>query len=144
MNNLNLSNPKMMDVAVPANLQVGLSQEELAERGMSIECEDAKGRVGEEGALFIDVRDRSERERHGTIPGSTLVPYPDLDEHLAPDGVLRRLVAAASGPTIFYCAFGERSAMAVQAAKEAGLDGVVNLRGGIDAWARAGGPLDSP
>src|SRR4029079_4709011 len=33
MNNLNLPNPKMMDVAVPANMRVGLAQEEIARRG---------------------------------------------------------------------------------------------------------------
>ncbi|MET0868004.1 MAG: MBL fold metallo-hydrolase, partial [Pseudorhodoplanes sp.] len=36
MNNLNLPNPKMMDVAVPANLHVGLHQEEIAKRGWAI------------------------------------------------------------------------------------------------------------
>src|SRR5829696_155489 len=30
MNNLNLPNPKMMDVAVPANMRVGFAQEEIA------------------------------------------------------------------------------------------------------------------
>ena len=30
MNNLNLPNPKMMDVAVPANLRIGLAQSEVA------------------------------------------------------------------------------------------------------------------
>jgi len=32
MNNLNLSNPKMMDVAVPANMRQGLVQQEIARR----------------------------------------------------------------------------------------------------------------
>src|SRR5437763_8848034 len=33
MNGLNLPNPKMMDVAVPANIRVGLAQAELGRRG---------------------------------------------------------------------------------------------------------------
>src|SRR5947209_12630401 len=33
MNSLNLPNPKMMDVAVPANMRVGLAQEAIAQRG---------------------------------------------------------------------------------------------------------------
>ena len=33
MNGLNLSNPKMMDVAVPANMRQGLHQDEVARRG---------------------------------------------------------------------------------------------------------------
>ena len=33
MNNLNLPDPKMMDVAVPANVKIGLAQDEIAQRG---------------------------------------------------------------------------------------------------------------
>ena len=33
MNNLKLPNPKMMDVAVPANMHVGLHQDEVARKG---------------------------------------------------------------------------------------------------------------
>src|SRR6201988_3748374 len=36
MGNLKLPNPKMMDVAVPANMHVGLHQEELDKQGLSL------------------------------------------------------------------------------------------------------------
>src|SRR6266542_4298957 len=36
MNNLKLPNPRMMDVAVPANMKVGLVQEEIARRGWTL------------------------------------------------------------------------------------------------------------
>src|SRR4051794_32180460 len=36
MSNLKLSNPKMMDVAVPANMRVGLAQDEIARRGWTV------------------------------------------------------------------------------------------------------------
>src|SRR5262249_12343821 len=39
MNNLNLSNPKMMDVAVPANMRQGLVQAEIARRGWAVSAE---------------------------------------------------------------------------------------------------------
>jgi rhodanese-related sulfurtransferase len=42
---------------------------------------------------------------------------------------------------VFFCAFGERSAMAVAAAKEAGLASTAHIAGGIDAWKKAGGPV---
>jgi sulfur dioxygenase len=42
---------------------------------------------------------------------------------------------------LFYCAFGERSAMAVQAAQDAGLVSTLHVEGGIDAWKKAGGAL---
>jgi rhodanese-related sulfurtransferase len=40
---------------------------------------------------------------------------------------------------LFYCAAGERSAMAVQAAQDAGLAGARHIEGGIIAWKREGG-----
>src|SRR5947207_397116 len=40
MNNLNLPNPKMMDVAVPANMHVGLSQDAIKERGWAVTAEE--------------------------------------------------------------------------------------------------------
>ena len=43
MNNLNLSNPKMMDVAVPANMRQGLAQQEIARRGWAVTAEQATG-----------------------------------------------------------------------------------------------------
>ena len=42
---------------------------------------------------------------------------------------------------VFYCAFGERSAMAVQAAQDVGLTSACHLQGGVAAWKKAGGPL---
>src|ERR1700722_16126435 len=41
MNNLKLSNPKMMDVAVPANMRVGLLQEDIVRRGWAISASQA-------------------------------------------------------------------------------------------------------
>src|SRR6185436_12183038 len=135
MNNLKLPNPKMMDVAVPANMKVGLAQAEIAKRGWSVSAADALAMVGKTGVAFIDLREKSEREKHGVIPGSLHAPYPELAENIAPGGLLRGL---ASGQRIlFYCAFGERSAMAVQAAQDARLTSACHMEGGIDAWKKA-------
>src|SRR5262244_2370869 len=46
MNNLHLPNPKMMDVAVPANMRVGLAQEEIAKRGWALSAEQALALLG--------------------------------------------------------------------------------------------------
>jgi rhodanese-related sulfurtransferase len=45
---------------------------------------------------------------------------------------------------LFYCAFGERSAMAVQAAQDAGLKSTRHIEGGFDAWKKAAGPVIKP
>ncbi|WP_431302496.1 MBL fold metallo-hydrolase [Sediminicoccus sp. BL-A-41-H5] len=134
MAGLNLPNPKMMDVAVPANLRQGLHQEEVARRGWAVTAEQARALVGQPGAVLIDLREKSERERHGCIPGALHAPYPDLAENIGAGGVLHELATATGKRLVFFCAFGERSAMAVQAAQDAGLGQAVHLEGGMAAW----------
>lgn len=141
MNNLKLANPKMMDVAVPANMKVGFHQEEIARRGWSVTAEQALALVGKSDVALIDLRERSERERHGIIPGALHVPYTTLQENIAAGGMLHELARSTSRRLLFYCAFGERSAMAVQAAQDAGIASARHIHGGIDAWRKASGPL---
>jgi glyoxylase-like metal-dependent hydrolase (beta-lactamase superfamily II)/rhodanese-related sulfurtransferase len=141
MNNLKLSNPKMMDVAVPANMQVGLRQAEIARRGWAVSATEALTFSGRADIALIDLREKSEREKHGTIPGSLHAPYPDLQENIGKGGMLHELATATGKRLVFYCAFGERSAMAVQAAQDAGLAGACHIEGGIAAWKKAAGPL---
>lgn len=139
MNGLNLSNPKMMDVAVPANMRQGLVQAEIARRGWAVTPEQVKDLLGRRDIALIDLRERTERARHGVIRGALHVPYPELQENIQPGGVLHEL--AIEKRLVFYCAFGERSAMAVQAAQDAGLAASCHIEGGIDAWKRANGPV---
>jgi sulfur dioxygenase len=141
MNNLKLSNPKMMDVAVPANMQVGLRQAEIARRGWAVTAAEALAFPGRTDLALIDLREKSEREKYGTIPGSLHAPYPDLQENIGKGGMLHELAMATGKRLVFYCAFGERSAMAVQAAQDAGLTGACHIEGGIAAWKNAAGPL---
>jgi rhodanese-related sulfurtransferase len=68
-------------------------------------------------------------------------PYTDLQDNISPGGMLHELAATTGKRVLFYCAFGERSAMAVQAAQDAGLRTACHIEGGIDAWKKAGGPL---
>jgi glyoxylase-like metal-dependent hydrolase (beta-lactamase superfamily II)/rhodanese-related sulfurtransferase len=141
MSNLKLANPKMMDIAVPANVKVGLAQEKIALRGWAVTATQALALVGKPDVALIDLRERSERERHGTIPGSLHVPYPALQENISEGGMLHELAKSTNKRLLFYCAFGERSAMAVQAAQDAGLASACHIQGGIDAWKKMSGPL---
>jgi rhodanese-related sulfurtransferase len=141
MNNLKLPNPKMMDVAVPANMKVGLAQTEIAKRGLALSALDAMGLLGRTDVAFIDLRETREREKHGVIPGSLHAPYPDLTANIRPGGLIHEL-GGAGKRILFYCAFGERSAMAVQAAQDAGLKSACHVQGGIEAWKKASGPLE--
>jgi sulfur dioxygenase len=141
MNNLKLPDPRMMDVAVPANMKIGLAQDEIARRGWAVEAQEAQRMIGLCDVALIDLRERSERERHGEIAGSMHVPYPSLQENIRSGGILHELAKSTGKRLLFYCAYGERSAMAVEAAREAGLTASCHLHGGLNAWKKAGAPI---
>ena len=141
MNGLNLANPKMMDVAVPANMHQGLHQEDVARRGWAYSAREALDLVGETDVVLIDLREKAERERHGCIPRSLQLPYPELQKNIGAGGLLHELAEATGKRLLFYCAFGERSAMAVQAAQDAGITTARHIQGGINAWKDVGGAL---
>src|SRR5262249_23305567 len=96
MSKLKLANPKMMDVAVPANMRQGLAQDEIARKGWAVTPAQAMGLVGKTDVALIDLRERSEREKHGVIPGSLHAPYPDLQENIRPGGMLHELATATN------------------------------------------------
>ena len=141
MSKLNLPNPKMMDVAVPANMRVGLAQDEIARKGWAVTPAQAMALVGQPAVALVDLRERSERDKHGVIPGSVHMPYANLQENIGKGGMLHELASSTSKRILFYCAFGERSAMAVQAAQDAGITSACHIHGGLDAWRKANGPL---
>jgi rhodanese-related sulfurtransferase len=141
MRNLNLPNPTMMDVAVPANMRIGLAQQIVAGKGWAIGAEEAKDLLGRPDVVLVDLREDQERRKQGIIPGSLHVPYPQVQGSLGADGLLQQLAKATGKRLVFYCAFGERSAMAVQAAQAAGLGSSRHIHGGLQAWQRANGPV---
>ncbi|MBS0532242.1 MAG: MBL fold metallo-hydrolase [Proteobacteria bacterium] len=141
MGNLKLPNPKLMDVVIPANMHVGLKQDSLAKQGLSLSAREAINRLGQPDILLVDLREANERAKHGTLAGALHAPYPDITDNLKPGGMLREVAAATGRRIVFFCAFGERSAMAVTAAKDAGLTNAAHIEGGIDAWKKSGGPV---
>ncbi len=133
MSELKLDNPTMMDVAVPANLKVALVQQEIDDNGWSLDATALTGLVEADGAILIDLRESAEQEKEGRIDSSLSIPYTELDAQLADDGVLRQLASVTDKKLVFYCAYGERSAMALITCREAGID-CFHLKGGMAAW----------
>jgi rhodanese-related sulfurtransferase len=82
--------------------------------------------VGEAVAL-LDVREPWEHELC-RIDGSRLIPLGQLPDRLAELEPKR--------PTVVICHHGVRSLRAAAFLERCGFDDVVNLSGGIDAWAR--------
>src|SRR4051794_37106876 len=142
MNSLDLPNPKMMDVAIPSNMRQGLVQDTIAQRGWAVTAADATRLIGNPYVALIDLRERGEREKHGVIPGSLHAPSPDLEDNARKGGMLYEFARQTGKRMLFYCAFGERSAMAVQAAQDAGISTACHIEGGLDAWKKADGPVE--
>lgn len=138
MNNLNLPNPKMMDVAVPANRAVGLGPDAVP-KDRRVDADEAVSTAN--GRVFVDLREESERARDGWIPGSLHAPYTHLADLARGGGDVAAALKDRPGDVVVYCAFGERSAVALDILDELGVAPVRHLTGGLPAWIRAGGDV---
>jgi rhodanese-related sulfurtransferase len=142
MDNLGLPNPKLMDVAVPANQKIGLTQPEPDIIERTVPANDALQRSEKDDAIYIDLREDPEREKNGIIPNSVHVPYKSLADYIKPGGMLAALSQQSDQQLMLYCAYGERSAMALKELRLANYKNIRHLGGGIDAWINAGGPIE--
>lgn len=140
MNSLNLPNPKMMDTAVPANRTIGKNQQRLIEAGCAATTEEILRESGGK-CLFVDLREEGERNRDGHIPNDLHVSYQQLENALATDCRLSRELENEDTQVVFYCSFGERSALAVERVMEIGNKNVTHMIGGMGAWIRVGGSI---
>ena len=140
MNNLKLPNPKMMDVAVPANMHIGLAQDAVARKGWAVLCADAMA-ISSRSLMSCSSTSARSRSASATarIPGALHEPYPKLRDNLEAGGLLQ----GAGGPT------GGSSSSAPMAnarpwrsrRRRRGLTSARHIQGGLDAWKAAGGPL---
>ena len=143
MDNLNLDNPKQMDVAVPANISIGAVQGVADGADWALTAAEVMACQGSGDDLLVDLREDAERARDGRIPDSVHAPYPRLGQFIESGGILRQMAESSGKRLVYYCAYGERSALAVQASHDAGLANVCHLAGGIAAWIEAGGPIET-
>jgi sulfur-carrier protein adenylyltransferase/sulfurtransferase len=86
---------------------------------------------GKSDFLLLDVRNPHEYEI-AQIPGSVLVPLPDIENG---DGVAKVKEMLNGHRLIAHCKSGMRSAKALGILKDAGIEGT-NLTGGILAWSK--------
>lgn len=138
MNNLNLPNPKMMDVAVPENLKLGLRLE-AQHRVPSVEVADLLQAWPNTDVQLVDIREDNERQKNGVIPNSLHLPYTKFESHCSTAGMLRNLSQGAE--LLLYCAVGERSTLAIEIASEHGIKNIKHLPGGFREWQRSGGDV---
>jgi sulfur-carrier protein adenylyltransferase/sulfurtransferase len=86
---------------------------------------------GEKDYVLLDVRNPNEYEI-ARIPGSVLVPLPDIENG---QGVEKVRSLLNGQRLIVHCKMGGRSMKALGILKGAGIDGT-NVKGGIQAWSR--------
>ena len=142
MGNLKLPNPKMMDVAVPANMHVGLHQDDLAKQGLALTAArgDRQPRPARYPAGRSPRKQRTRQARHAAGRAARALSgdrrKPAARRHAArggrgdraPHRVLLRLRRALGD--------GGRRRQG-----SAGLANTAHIAGGIDAWKKAGGPV---
>ena len=152
MKNLRLAHPKMIDVAVPANLRCGQPQGDAAAGALGPGAEprwahlrysfagvweiDPHGLEELPGPVqILDVREEDEFTGPlGHIVGAVLIPLGQLDARL---DELRR-----DRPVIAVCRAGSRSAQATAILQQAGFGEIANLNGGMLRWRAEGYPVE--
>ena len=122
-----------------------MAEEKAAAQTVRIEHANAKAEEPAGASVpSFRLREESERVRDGIIPGSVHMPYQHLRQNIEPGGLLAAFAASPDQEFLLYCAYGERSALAYSEMHEAGLVNTCHLAGGIDAWIKAGGPVEHP
>ena len=101
----------------------------MADDAETIDVKTLEKMMSERQALVIDVREFDEYENEH-IPGALLYPMSYLDGDYLP-----RITEAK---VVVMCRTGQRSAVAAKQLMNEGLDGVLDLEGGIEAWKEAG------
>ena len=140
MQNLGLPHPKLLEIALPANLKCGEPGEEFVQGQISWgpvtvtfagipELEPDWVARHLQDLYVLDVRSKPEYVGElGHIDGATLIP---LDELRA-----RIKEINTDKPIVTVCQSGKRSAMATQILLAAGFDRVANIPGGLIHWSR--------
>ena len=150
LNNLRLAHPKMIDVAVPANLRCGRPEGDDAAAASLAEPGWAPLHYSFAGVWEIDPLGLEEHSRDVQI-----LDVREPDEFTGPLGHIRGAVliplgelAGRSGelakerPVVAVCRAGGRSAQATNILLQAGLKDVANLAGGMLRWRAEGHPVE--
>ena len=132
MNNLNLPDPKMMDVAVPSNLKLGIDlNRQKVNNG--IEPEEFNKIKKEENTVLIDLREQNEIDKEGKLDNSNIVPFTSMHDYIEKNKDILK-----NKKILFYCAHGHRSTLAVQISKSYNFGNCFHLIGGLEKWKKKG------
>lgn len=139
MNNLKLANPKMMDIAVPANKVIGKDVNQHFNPELVIDSKEALIKyLDHDKYFYVDLRETEEIEKTGTLEKSLHIPYQVLSSQINDENSeISRNIKNGLTP-VYFCAYGERSALALELTIEHKLNGF-HLRDGINGWIKRNG-----
>lgn len=112
----------------------------LAEANAVIETvsvQDLGYHLDQPDTVLVDVRDASERDRDGGIPGSIHVSRGMLEFQADPESPAHNKALGPDRRIILYCGTGGRSALAAKTLIDMGFEDVASLAGGMAAWRTA-------
>jgi rhodanese-related sulfurtransferase len=104
--------------------------------------DQVKTALADPNVQLIDIRDIRELWREGAIPGAYHAPRGMLEFWVDPASPYHKDLFASGKKFIFFCAGGLRSALAAKAMHDMGLAPVAHMKGGFEAWAKSGGPVE--
>jgi rhodanese-related sulfurtransferase len=147
MNNLGLPHPKLMDIAVPANLRCGQPEGTVPLPAAPswapltytfagiFEIQPQALEEGPASIQIVDVRERDEFDGPlGRIRGAKWIPLGELPARTAE--------LARDRPVVAVCRSGARSAQASVLLSKGGFTDVANLAGGMLRWRAEGHPVE--
>jgi rhodanese-related sulfurtransferase len=116
---------------------------EAAEREIeTMPVQEAIQLHGRDDTVFVDLRDIRELAREGRVPGAFHCPRGMLEFWIDPESKYYKPVFGRDKRFVFFCAAGQRSALATQTAQRMGLAPVAHIKGGFNAWREAAGPIE--
>jgi sulfur dioxygenase len=140
-----LPHPKKLDIAVPANLKAGRPEaDEMPKRpdwapvtttyGGILEVSPQWVAANLDKVQVLDVRSLAElKEDSNKIEGALSIPINELKD--------RSDEVTEEKPVMTLCRSGKRSELAFKMLREAGLEKVANINGGLLRWQAEGLPL---
>lgn len=108
----------------------------------TLSVEEARGLLGVDDTVFVDLRDPRELEREGKIPGAFHCPRGMLEFWVDPESPYHKPVFASGKRLVFYCQSGWRSALSTKTVQDMGLPHVAHVGGGFSAWRNEGGTIE--
>jgi rhodanese-related sulfurtransferase len=97
------------------------------------------------GAVLIDIRSETQRERDGVVPDAIHHPRNVLEWRCDPDCEARDpRVGGTDRRVIVMCDAGYQSSLAAVSLQELGFSRATDLEGGFQAWRAAGLPVEPP